>query len=85
MASIITPQTAAANSTDFTISSASTTLCLSGSVRPFGSVLVQRLVGSDYITVGVLTDSEPAQVLSATGTFRVSKGQSTTATGVDRD
>lgn len=85
MASIITPTIAADVSTDFTLSSASTTLSLSGSARPFGSALVQRKVGSDYITVGVLTDSEPAQVLSATGTFRVSKGPSTVATGVDRD
>jgi hypothetical protein len=85
MALIINETQGAASSTDFTLASASTTLSLSGPLRPFGSAQVQKLIGTNYVTIGELTDGNPARVLSATGTFRVTKGPSQNATGVDRD
>lgn len=86
MALIINETQGAASSTDFTLAAGgAATLSLSGPVRPFGSAQVQKLIGANYITVGELTDGNPARVLSATGTFRVTKGPSQNATGVDRD
>jgi hypothetical protein len=87
MASIITPTVdAATSSSDFTLAAgSSTTLALYGPVRPFGTVSIERLVAGNYIPIGLLTDGNPIQVLTANGTFRVSKGPSQTQTGVDRD
>lgn len=85
MALIINETKDPAQSGDFVLASASTTLSLSGATRPYSSAQVQRLVGANYVTIGELTDGNPARVLSATGTFRVVKGPSQNATGVDRD
>ncbi len=85
MTTILTPTTAADQTADFTLSGTSTTLCLYGAFRPYGSATIQRLVAGSYVDVGVLTDATPAQVLTATGTFRVIKGPSQKAVGVDRD
>lgn len=86
MASILTPTVGQDQTGDFTLAAgASTTLSLYGSTRPFGAASVERLVAGNYISIGLLTDGVPLQILSATGTFRVSKGPSQNATGVDRD
>ena len=86
MAELLPVTTAAADSADFTISGTTTTLALNGTNRPFGTAMVQRKSSSgQYVTIGTLNDAQPAGVLAASGTYRVSKAGNTNAFGVDRD
>lgn len=90
MAEIIASGTTTSASSDFTVTDgASATLFLkttSGAAVPPGAqALVQIKSGSNYFTIGRLTDSEPIQVLRAAGTFRVQRQASTEAFGVDKE
>lgn len=97
MAELIASGTTEANSADFTLAAgSSTTLYLKRTSGPGlpadAEALVQIKSGTEYFTVGRLTSAAPAQVLSATGTFRVKRmpafgahGTTPLAYGVDRD
>lgn len=90
MAELIASGTTEAASADFTLTAGgSTTLYLkdaAGSAVPYNSTaLVQIKSGTEYFTIGQLDDKNPAQVLTAIGTFRVLRLANSAAFGVDRD
>ena len=90
MAELITVQTAAAASADFSLGATDVaTLSIKGASdgAPDGAeVAIQIKSGASgtYTTIGYLNKSIPAQVLAAPGTYRVTKQVSTNAYGVDQ-
>lgn len=92
MAEILAPTTAAANSPDQVIAAGSSltlTLKPATGAAPlpqftWASVL-KKTSGGDYLSFGTLSAGEPVLVLSAAGTFRVSKPASSIAFGVEAD
>ena len=92
MAEIIASQVAAANSADFTLTDGqSVSLLLKDDVVDTdlyaGAVafIQAKSAGAKYVTIGELNFDEPLIVLSAPGTFRVSKAASAYAYGVDKN
>ncbi len=92
MAEIIASQTTAANSADFTLKDGqSVSLLLKDDVADTDlynnavAFIQAKSAGTKYVTIGKLTFEEPLMVLSAPGTFRVSKGISAYAYGVDKN
>lgn len=89
MAELLAPTAAAAESTPLVIAAGdSVTLLLKDAVGPTcppGCVALvqQQSSGGEWFTVGQIDTQTPAKVLVATGTFRVAKGASATAYGVD--
>jgi hypothetical protein len=91
MAEILAPTVAAATSADQVLAvGGSLTLVLkpatgAAPLRQYdANVDVQaKTSGGDYLPFGALTASNPVLVLTATGTFRVSKPASSVAYGVD--
>lgn len=90
MAELIASGTADANSADFTLTDGqSATLFLKTAtgapVAPAAQARIQVKSGSNYFTVGRLTQSDPMLVLRAAGTFRVQRLAHTIAFGVDKE
>jgi len=89
MAELIAIGTTATSSADFTLASGvSTTLHLktaSGVIPKGAAVSIELKAGSAYTAIGGLTDKEPARVLAAPGTYRVSRHVNAVAFGVERD
>lgn len=90
MPEIIAAQTAQANSADIVIASGGTATFLlkggAGDAIPASSVaLIQAKSGTQYVTIGQLDAGSPIKVLSAAGTFRVSKQTTASAVGVDQN
>lgn len=90
MAELIATGTTLTNSADFTLAAgASTTLYLKdatgATVPPECIALVQVKSGAEYFNVGQLDGVNSMRVLTAIGTFRVSRLANTSAFGVDRD
>lgn len=91
MAEIIAPTVAAATSADQVLAAgASLTLVLkpatgAAALNQFdANIDVQaKTSGGDYLTFGALTASNPVLVLTAVGTFRLSKPASAVAYGAD--
>jgi hypothetical protein len=91
MAEIIASQTAAANSADFTLTDGSScSLFLKDADADTdlysNAVAYVQIKSSEakYVTIGKLDFADPLSVLSAPGTFRVSKPASAYAFGVDK-
>ena len=92
MATLIAAGTAAADSSDFTLTSgANTTLSLvtgnAGDDVPNNAVAYIQLksAGGNYFTIGQLDYQNKCLVMTATGTFRVRKPMSAASFGVERD
>ncbi len=91
MASLITTAATQADSADIVLgASTSTTLSLrpanGGVLQPDAVALVSiKSSGGDYTVIGAMTYSKPLTVLTAQGTFRVTRMAAGTAFGVDRD
>ena len=92
MPEIIAAGTALANSADIVIGPGGTATFLlkggAGADVPFRSVaLIQAkgLVSGQYVTIGQLDSAAPIRVLTAAGTFRVSKLATDAAVGVDQN
>ena len=89
MAELIAVGTAQAASADFTVLAGSpVTLTLKDNttamVLPLNSsALVQIKSGTQYVTIGSITEKEPIKVLAASGVFRVQKNASVMPFGVD--
>lgn len=90
MAELIASGTTEADSADFILTAGgSATLYLKdaagSAVAPLSTAEVQIKSGTEYFTIGTLNIQNPAQVLTAVGTFRVRRMASATAFGVDKD
>lgn len=91
MAELIATSTSAADSADFTVNAGDSISILlkdgtsATAVTSSATALVQAKSGTQYITIGTVTGSNPLLVLSAPGTFRVSKLASAVAFGVDKN
>ena len=91
MAQIIAPTVAASNSADFTLTDGSSvSLFLKDADADTdlynNAVAYIQIKSSEakYVTIGKLDFADPLSVLSAPGTFRVSKPASSYAFGVDK-
>lgn len=87
MAALLASGTTAASSADFTLTGETSTLFLDAATAtiPDVAVLIEiKAASAVYHVIGVLTDENPAVVLSGPGTYRVSRQACTTAVGVDR-
>jgi hypothetical protein len=90
MANIIPSGTAEAASADFTLTAGTTTTLsvndADGFVSPLATAYIQiKSAAGAYCTIGQLDGNNPAQVLNATGTFRVLRLANNAAFGVERD
>lgn len=91
MAEILAPTTAAANSLDQVIAAGTSLTMLlkpATGAAPLSQLsasvtISSKTSGGDYLPVASLTPGNPSVVLTAVGTFRVSKAASTVAYGVD--
>ncbi len=89
MAELIAPTTAAAVSADFVLAAgASRTLNMkatpgSTNFGQFANINIQIKTGTDYVTLGNLSNVIPVQVLQADGTFRLQKDPTSVAVGAD--
>lgn len=87
---LLAPGNNSASSADFEVSDAPVTVSLftagSGSIGYSTTVHIQiKASNGQYTTVGSVTDDEPAVLVVATGTYRVTRaGNGGTAVGVDR-
>lgn len=90
MASIISSGTTDADSSEFTLTSADVaTLSLFSATDPdlplgINADIKVKTSGSRYVIIGRLTEREPVKVLSAPGTFIVTRKANATAFGVDK-
>lgn len=91
MAELIAPTTAPANSAPFSILAGdSVTLLLKDAVGPYCppncvAYVQQQSSGGEWFTVGQIDTLNPAKVLLAAGTFRLSKPASADAYGADNN
>lgn len=89
MAELIAVGIAQVASADFTVLAGSpVTLTLkdntTATVMPLNcNAAVQIKSGTQYVTIGTLTEKEPIKVLAASGVFRVNKNASVLPFGVD--
>ena len=91
MAELISTQTTAAQSADFTLTSTDVaTLSLKNATSGVptdggvAEIQLKSVASGTYMTIGYLTKSDPCLVLSAPGTYRINKPISTIAFGVDQ-
>lgn len=90
MAELLASSTAAADSADFTLTAGNTaTLNLKGGSETWvgpQSIAYVQIKSSDnrYYNIGAMTVQNPAVVVSAAGTYRVSKMAAPEAYGVDK-
>lgn len=91
MAELLAPTTAQADSGSFAILAGdSVTLLLKDAAGPYCppnciAFVQQQSSGGEWFTVGQIDTLNPAKVLLAAGTFRVSKPASADAYGVDNN
>lgn len=85
MANILATNTTAASSADFSITTEQTTLLLIGA-RAEGALITIEVKDSAsvYSKIGELTPSNPIQVLSGPGTYRVTRTANAVSAGCDR-
>jgi hypothetical protein len=89
MASILTAGTTEAASSTFTLAAGeSKTLYLTDAAGPglpqdIAADVQIASAGSEYFTIGTLTRANPAQVLTAVGTFRVLRRTCSTPVGIE--
>ena len=90
MAELIASGTTEASSADFTLAAGEqATLFLKDAAGPVTTphAVAHVLIKSsdnEYFLIGKLTDSEPAKVLAAPGTYRVTRMAAAAAFGVDK-
>lgn len=88
MAQLIAASTADQTSADVVVTTTQAVFSLfsTNGAMPMGMAQIQKKASNgQYVPIGTLTSSNPVQVLSAAGTYRVVKSLSTNATGVDQD
>ena len=85
MPEIIASGTTAVSSAEFTLTDGSSAVLSLGNPGS-ASVAAVRLKATDgtFVTVGNLTSAVPAQILSAAGTFIVTRAATTVAFSVDK-
>lgn len=85
MASILTAATAAASS-DFSITTETTTLLMTGTKTELATLDIEvKDSASVYTVIGTLTPAVPIQVLSGPGTYRVTRKAGGPSIGCDRN
>jgi hypothetical protein len=89
---ILAAGTAAANSTDVTVTAGVpvTLFLFSGSSGPVPSeadcdVQIKETVGGTYHTIGKLTGRDPGVVIDSPGTYRVARNLTTASVGVAQE
>ena len=86
MPEIIASGTTATSSAEFTLTDGSNAVLSLGNPGPASVALVQlKSTGGTFVTIGQLTSNNPAQVLSATGTFIVTRAATSVAFSVDKN